>query len=219
MAVPPSRPPVSLRQRALMWLAQREHSRKELHDKLLRWVRALETTHGLAPTAPTPFPDASRPGTVQAALADEALEGPEGRKRSGWPERPELPDARQIPELLDELEAAGHLSDARLLESRVHARAGRFGNLRIERELQQLGVAADEPVRAALRDSELQRAQAVWARKFGQMPAGAAERGRQMRFLAGRGFSAGTIRAVLRGQGCAEAEVEAEGGDQSLPAP
>jgi regulatory protein len=188
-------PPASLRQRALMWLAQREHSRKELHDKLLRWVRALETARGLAPPDSTSMLNAQGPGA---------------------------PDARQIPELLDELEAAGHLSDARLIESRIHVRAARFGNLRIERELQQLGVAADEPARAALRDSELQRAQAVWARKFGQLPAGAAERGRQMRFLAARGFSADTVRAVLRGAGCAEAgveaEVEADGGDQPLPA-
>jgi regulatory protein len=192
-----------------MWLAQREHSRKELHDKLQRWVRALEATRGLAPSAPAPFPGASGPSAVQAIQASEALEGPEGLKRAERAEpakRPELPDVRQIPELLDALEAAGHLSDARLLESRVQVRAARFGNLRIERELQQLGVAADEPVRAALRDSELQRAQAVWARKFGQLPAGASERGRQMRFLAGRGFSADTIRAVLRGAGCPEAE-------------
>jgi regulatory protein len=186
-----------------MWLAQREHSRKELHDKLQRWVRALEATRALAPSAPAPFPGASGPGAVQAIQASEALEGPEGLKPA---ERPELPDIRQIPELLDALEAAGHLSDARLLESRVQVRAARFGNLRIERELQQLGVAADEPVRAALRESELQRAQAVWARKFGQLPASASERGRQMRFLAGRGFSADTIRAVLRGAGCPEAE-------------
>jgi regulatory protein len=175
-----------------MWLAQREHSRKELHDKLLRWVRALETARGLVP------PDSAFMSNAQG---------------------PGAPDARQIPELLDELEAAGHLSDARLIESRIHVRAARFGNLRIERELQQLGVAADEPARAALRDSELQRAQAVWARKFGQLPTGAAERGRQMRFLAARGFSADTVRAVLRGAGCAEAEVEAEGGDQPPPAP
>ncbi|MEI8268020.1 MAG: RecX family transcriptional regulator [Betaproteobacteria bacterium] len=215
MAVPPSRQPASLRQRALMWLAQREHSRKELHDKLLRWVRALETTRGLAPPASAPFPGAPGPGAVQAIQASEALEGPDVLKRAEPAERPELPDPRLIPELLDELEAAGHLSDARLLESRVHVRAARFGNLRIERELQQLGVAADEPVRATLRDSELQRAQAVWARKFGQLPTGASERGRQMRFLAGRGFSADTIRAVLRGAGCAEAE----GDDQLLPAP
>ena len=184
--MPLPRPPASLRQRALMWLAQREHSRKELHDKLLRWVRALETAQGLVTAAPASVPGAQRPELQPLPRS---------------PHLPQLPDARQIPELLDELEAAGHLSDARLIESRIHVRAARFGNLRIERELQQLGVAADETARAALRDSELQRAQAVWARKFGQPPASAAERGRQMRFLAGRGFSADVVRAVLRGAG------------------
>jgi hypothetical protein len=43
-----------------------------------------------------------------------------------------------------------------------------------------------------------------------------------MRFLAARGFSADTVRAALRGAGCAEAGVEAgveaDGGDQPLPA-
>ena len=187
--MPLPRPPASLRQRALMWLAQREHSRKELHDKLLRWVRALETAQGLVTAAPASVPGAQRPEPQPL------------RQLPRLPELPQLPEARQIPELLDELEAAGHLSDARLIESRIHVRAARFGNLRIERELQQLGVAADGTARAALRDSELQRAQAVWARKFGQPPASAAERGRQMRFLAGRGFSADVVRALLRGAG------------------
>ena len=177
-----------------MWLAQREHSRKELHDKLLRWVRALETARGLHTAAPAAFPGAPRPELQPL---------------------PELPHAQQISELLDELEAAGHLSDARLIESRIHVRAARFGNLRIERELQQLGVAADEPARAALRDSEQQRAQAVWARKFGQPPANAAERARQMRFLAGRGFSADVVRAVLRGAGQSEAEGDDEPSEEA----
>jgi regulatory protein len=177
-----------------MWLAQREHSRKELHDKLLRWVRALETARGLHAAAPAAFPGAPRPELQPL---------------------PELPHAQQISELLDELEAAGHLSDARLIESRIHVRAARFGNLRIERELQQLGVAADEPARAALRDSEQQRAQAVWARKFGQPPASAAERARQMRFLAGRGFSADVVRAVLRGAGQSEAEGDDEPSEEA----
>jgi regulatory protein len=40
----------------------------------------------------------------------------------------------------------------------------------------------------------------VWARKFGgEPPPDAAARARQMRFLAGRGFSADVIRRVLQG--------------------
>jgi regulatory protein len=38
----------------------------------------------------------------------------------------------------------------------------------------------------------------VWQKRFGQEPADAAERLRQMRFLASRGFSHEVIRRVLR---------------------
>ncbi len=170
--MPGARPPVSLRQRALMWLAQREHSRKELHAKLLRWVQAQETVQSLAARAPS----AQAGGSAGPAQQS---------------------DASQIPSVLDELESAGHLSDSRVVESRIHVRAARFGNLRIERELQQLGVGPSEEVRATLRATELERAHSVWARKFGQPAATAAERAKQLRFLASRGFGADTIRAVL----------------------
>ena len=50
-----------------------------------------------------------------------------------------------------------------------------------------------------LRDSELQRAAQLWQRKFGAVAQDARERARQMRFLAGRGFSADVIRRVVRG--------------------
>jgi regulatory protein len=39
----------------------------------------------------------------------------------------------------------------------------------------------------------------VWARRFGQPAADRAERARQARFLAGRGFSADSIRRVTGG--------------------
>ncbi|HET7524681.1 MAG TPA: hypothetical protein VFK10_01950, partial [Burkholderiaceae bacterium] len=41
-------------------------------------------------------------------------------------------DAATVDALLGELSAQGHLSDARFIESRVHARHARFGNHRIE---------------------------------------------------------------------------------------
>ena len=46
------------------------------------------------------------------------------------------------------------------------------------------------------RGTELARAQEVWRRRFGHPPADAAERARQMRFLAGRGFEGDIIRRV-----------------------
>ena len=180
------RPPPSLRQQALTWLSQREHSRKELHDKLVRWVRATQVAGDLAAGKPSPAP-ASAPSGKEPASEE------------------------QIPALLDELARAGHLSDARALESRIHVRSSRFGNLRIERELRQLGVQADEPVRQALRATELERARSVWARKFAGPPASAAERARQMRFLTGRGFTAETIRVVLGGGRAEEEDFAGDG--------
>jgi SOS response regulatory protein OraA/RecX len=104
-----------------------------------------------------------------------------------------------VEELLDWLQANRYLSEERFVESRVHARAGRFGNLRIRQELAQHGVALDTEAAQQLRDTELERCRAVWVRKFGgEPPADAAARARQMRFLAGRGFSADVIRRVLQ---------------------
>ena len=113
------------------------------------------------------------------------------------------PDAAQdvhakLDTLLDWLEANRYLSPQRFVESRVHARAARFGNLRIRQELaqHQLGVPAE--LESTLRDTELDRARAVWAARFSHRPGGLAERGRQARFLAGRGFSGDVIHRVLR---------------------
>ena len=50
-----------------------------------------------------------------------------------------------------------------------------------------------------LRASELERAREVWRKKFGTQPTDAAERGKQMRFLASRGFGGDTIHRVVSG--------------------
>jgi regulatory protein len=186
-----------------MWLAQREHSRRELQEKLQRWVQALEATQGLATAASRlgEEGDELALGTPQSASRSLARSSSpsvtESSATSSSVPRPPLPDAGQITALLDDLEAAGHLSNERVLESRIQVRSARFGNLRIERELQHLGVEPSDEARSALRSTEVARARAVWERKFGAVPGSAAERARQMRFLAARGFTAETIRAVL----------------------
>ena len=105
----------------------------------------------------------------------------------------------QVEAVLDWLQAHRYLCEERFVESRVHARASRFGNLRIRRELAQHGVALSADAAQQLKDSELARAREVWSRKFGQVAADATERARQMRFLAGRGFSGEAIRRVVQG--------------------
>jgi regulatory protein len=105
-----------------------------------------------------------------------------------------------IEALLDTLEAAKLLSQARFSESLVHRRATRFGNNRILSELQTHGIDADalSEIKAGLVQDEAARAREVWRRKFSHSPADAAERAKQMRFLLQRGFSHGAIQAAMR---------------------
>lgn len=139
---------MSLKGRALRYLAAREHSRAELERKLQ--------------------PHEESPGQLAAVL--------------------------------DELQSKDFISETRVMESVVHRREARFGALRIRQELQNKGLGA-ETVAAALaqlKDTELARAQAVWQRKFGAPAADAAARGRQLRFLLSRGFSADAAGRVVR---------------------
>jgi regulatory protein len=106
----------------------------------------------------------------------------------------------EVDALLDWLAAHRYLSEARFVESRVHARAQRYGNRRITQELARQGATLDAATAETLKATELERARAVWERKFGAAPAtAAADRARQMRFLAGRGFTTEVIRQVMRG--------------------
>jgi regulatory protein len=164
----------------LQWLAQRDHSRRELREKLLRWQsdQAEQAQHAEHTEHAEHAQHASQ---CADAAADAAT--------------------ASVDELLDQLQAAGHLSDERFAESRVHARSARFGNRRIAQELRQHGAAPTQAAMEALKASELDRARAVWQKKFSTPAATAAERARQMRFLAGRGFTGDTIRLVLAGPG------------------
>ena len=108
------------------------------------------------------------------------------------------PDAAGVDALLDWLEAHRYLSQERFAESRMHARAARYGNLRIRQELAHHQVALSPAAEQGLKDSELARARSVWARRFDAAATTPNERARQARFLTGRGFSAEVVRRVLR---------------------
>jgi regulatory protein len=108
--------------------------------------------------------------------------------------------AAEIEPLLDWLTTHDWLNETRFIETRVHARASRFGNLRIRHELAQHGVEPDADTLAELKSSEIARARAVWAKRFGQPAVDAAARAKQMRFLAARGFSAEVVRRVTGGR-------------------
>lgn len=139
---------LSLKGRALRLLAQREHSRAELHHKLARHVQ----------------------------------------------------EGEDLAALLDELHAKGFIDEVRVAESLIHQRSARLGTQRLVHEMRRKGLSPDlvQTKAQELRASEVQRAQNVWAQRFGHPATTLQERAKQMRFLAARGFGAETIRHVLR---------------------
>ena len=104
--------------------------------------------------------------------------------------------------LLDDLEREKLLSNARYAEMLAHARSGRHGSLRLKADLRDKGVPAEvmESTLAEAREQDLDAARAVWLKKFGEAPRDAAERVKQMRFLAGRGFPLDVVRRVVGGE-------------------
>ena len=113
---------------------------------------------------------------------------------------PHAESAAQVESLLDQLTARGWLSETRFAESRANTLSRKFGSRKIEYDLKSRGVSAEIVERTVeqARAQELANCRAAWQRKFGVLPGGAAERGRQMRFLASRGFSAEAVRQVLK---------------------
>lgn len=111
-------------------------------------------------------------------------------------------EADEIAALLDALESENLLSNKRYAEALANARSGRHGSLRLKADLRDKGVP-DSIIAEAIgnaRNSDLESARVVWAKKFGHPPANAAERAKQMRFLAGRGFPANVVRRVVGGE-------------------
>lgn len=177
--------PASIKVRALQWLAQREHSRDELRGKLLRLLQRR----------PVGVDEHNDPGGIGT---DQAGWRPLGHAPDHPPDDPFDDPTTEVDALLQWLEAHGYLSEARFVESRVHARQSRFGNLRIRQELQQHGVALDADTQQALQRSEFNRAWDLWRKKYDSPAEDAAARLRQMRFLAGRGFSIDVVRRVVK---------------------
>lgn len=116
-----------------------------------------------------------------------------------------LGTSEEINAVLDQLEQTGLLSDARAAAAYVRGHAARFGAAKLNHSLRAKGISA-ELIEASLAGQELggelERARALWQRKFGRQPArdarDAKEWARQARFLQSRGFSAEIVRKLLK---------------------
>ena len=194
--------PVSLKGKALQLLAARDYTRTEMERKLGQWLRERDAREAEAAAA--------RPGHARDEAGNDPEIAPDAfrvARRSTPPAAAIDPDTRQaehagaIAQALDALQARGFLDDQRAAEALVHRRSGKLGNSRIQQELRQKGLDATaiEQAMEALPGSELERAREIWRRKFGSVAGTPNERLKQMRFLASRGFSAGVVHQVVRG--------------------
>lgn len=145
----------------------------------------------------------SRPGL---SLKGRALKYLSAREHSRLELRrklaPHASSPEEIDQLLDLLEARGLLSAQRFAESVLHRKAARYGAARLKAELGQHQLPDDITREATqtLLSTEFERAHALWLRRFGQVADTPEAKARQMRFLAGRGFSGDVVRRVVRGE-------------------
>lgn len=162
---------LSLKGKALQCLAQREHSRAELQEKLRR--HAANALRKAQQTAPS-----------DAAPDDAGAQTQADIKRT-----------------LDDLAAAGLQSDTRAAQSIARSKSPRYGVHRLKQHLQAKGLEAGLIAQTVgqARLTELERAQDIWRRRFGEPATDMAERARQVRFLSARGFDADVVRRVVRG--------------------
>jgi regulatory protein len=107
----------------------------------------------------------------------------------------------EISAVIAELQDSQLQSDTRAAESYVRSHADRLGASRLRQNLKTRGVIGElidaQLANDALPD-ELERARAVWRRKFADAPADAREWARQARFLQARGFASDIIRRLLK---------------------
>lgn len=185
--------------RAVRLLARRDMSRAELEARLAprRGPRddsaiAVDDNVLAGQQSTEPGPDDSVATVADGASSKSGASLPVSRDhRFG---------AQDVAAAIERLQALGLQSDARFAENFVRARASRSGSRRLQAELRQRGIDATtiEAATAALADNELQRARALWARRF-QPSRDPRERAKQTRFLASRGFPLAVIRKVLGG--------------------
>jgi len=102
--------------------------------------------------------------------------------------------------ILDDLAMRGWLSDARFAETSIRSKARRYGPAKLAHALRAKGVD-EEAIAAGFRAAGADGASSVenvWRSRFRALPADEREKGRQVRFLQGRGFALDDIFRFLK---------------------
>ena len=119
-----------------------------------------------------------------------------------WPVNDEFTSLDQLIDVvLQYLAHNNWQSDQRFATQVSKVKGERYGTARVKQTLNQQGLAKEliDATVADLAQTELQRAHAVWQKKFGEPPSNAKEYAKQTRFMAYRGFSFDIIKQVIRG--------------------
>jgi regulatory protein len=97
--------------------------------------------------------------------------------------------------------AQGFLNETRFAESTSRRLGAKYGTQRVAHTLRQKGVTEDHVTSAisTLKESEPDRAAALWTRKFGKVAESSDEKSKQIRYLQSRGFSFSIIKLVIAG--------------------
>ncbi len=111
--------------------------------------------------------------------------------------------AQALDALLDSLVEKKQLSDERFAGERAHVLSRRYGASRIRQDLRSRGVddATAARIAAVSAASDLERARAIYERRYRAPAATPEERAKRMRFLQGRGFPHAIIRSLVGGTG------------------
>ena len=108
-------------------------------------------------------------------------------------------DKADIEAAADWCHAQGFLNESRFAESTSRRLGAKYGVQRVAHTLRQKGVAEEQvsAMISTLKDSEQDRASALWMRKFGKIAESGEEKSKQIRYLQSRGFSFAIIKQVI----------------------
>jgi regulatory protein len=110
-------------------------------------------------------------------------------------------DKSDVEAAADWCHAQGFLNESRFAEVTSRRLGTKYGAQRVAHTLRQKGVAEDQVSAAisTLKESEQERACAIWNRKFGKIAESADEKSKQIRYLQSRGFSFAIVKKVIAG--------------------
>ena len=113
---------------------------------------------------------------------------------------PHAESQEALDSVLDLLISKRLLSNERFAEVRAHWLARKYGAAKIRQDLKAKGLSDELSDRATSGLDELQKAQAILARKYRAPATTREERARRARFLQGRGFSGEVIGRLVFGK-------------------